>query len=58
MTMDIERKVGASGEGVRLVSGVARLGGACVGCAGCRGLCAELIELLTLPDAVLRDSAA
>lgn len=25
----------------------------CVGCSGCTGLCAALIDLLTVPDAVL-----
>lgn len=28
--------------------------GACIGCSDCRGLCAELIEALALPEAVAR----
>lgn len=26
----------------------------CIGCTQCHGLCAELIEALTLPDAILK----
>lgn len=31
------------------------LRGPCIGCKGCEGVCAELIEALTLPDAILKD---
>lgn len=32
---------------------LAALNGPCVGCADCKGLCAPLIDALTLPDLVL-----
>ena len=32
---------------------IAALQSGCVGCKNCRGLCAELVELLSLPEAVL-----
>ena len=32
---------------------IADLRRGCVGCKNCRGLCAELVELLSLPEAVL-----
>ena len=37
-----------------LVAQVATLKGPCVGCPGCTGLCRELIELMTVPEAVLK----
>ena len=29
----------------------------CVGCTNCRGVCAALIEAMTVPDAILRSRA-
>lgn len=29
---------------------------ACIGCRGCTGICAALVELLSVPDAVLGTS--
>lgn len=31
--------------------------GSCIGCAGCQGLCQEIIDLAVLPDIVLKQSA-
>jgi len=29
------------------------LNGPCIGCDGCQGICAELIETLTVPEVIL-----
>lgn len=36
-----------------LAQELAGLNGPCVGCKDCKGLCAELIEALVLPDMIL-----
>ena len=41
----------------RLSHRLAGLNGMCIGCKGCQGLCASLIELLMLPEAVLKNKA-
>ena len=38
----------------KIATDIPRLKGPCVACADCKGLCAELIEVMTLPDAVVR----
>lgn len=37
-----------------LAGRLARVRSTCVGCQDCRGLCRELVDLLTLPDVVLK----
>jgi len=54
--MDIERKVGHAPKTSEAGQVVATLPGPCVGCADCRGLCWEFLELLTLPKAVVRET--
>jgi hypothetical protein len=44
-TTDITREIGA-------------LQGRCMGCIGCTGSCLALIEMMTLPDAILRREVA
>ena len=51
--MEIKRISGYAPQTVQLGQDIARLHGQCVGCTECKGLCRELIELLTVPGAVL-----
>jgi heterodisulfide reductase subunit C len=44
-TTDITREIGA-------------LQGRCMGCPGCTGSCLALIEMMTLPDSILRREVA
>ena len=32
---------------------ISGMNGPCIGCSNCRGLCAELIEAITLPETIL-----
>lgn len=51
--MEIERKAGAAPRTVALADRLAAVNGPCVGCRNCRGLCAAMIEAMTLPDIIL-----
>ena len=51
--MQVLRSTGEAPKSGQVMQEVVSLAGPCVGCTRCRGLCAELLELLTLPDAVL-----
>ncbi len=51
--MQVTRSTGEAPKAGQVMQEVVSLAGPCVGCTRCRGLCAELLELLTLPDAVL-----
>ena len=37
---------------------LATLQGPCIGCTGCQGVCAALIQAMTLPEIILRDRSA
>ncbi len=50
--MQINRKIGYAPKTVAAGREIAAISG-CVGCDGCKGLCVALVELMTLPDAVL-----
>ena len=54
--MQIERKVGHAPKVVSAGQMAVSLGETCVGCEGCRGLCREFLEMLTLPEAIVRKS--
>lgn len=51
--MTIDRKTGHAPLTDQLVHEAATMRGRCLGCPGCTGLCAALIEAMTLPDAIL-----
>lgn len=51
--MDVQRITGHAPRTVKVSYQIARLQGQCVGCTECKGLCRELIEMMTVPDAVL-----
>ncbi len=51
--MHVTRSAGDAPKSGQVMQEVVALAGPCVGCTRCRGLCAELLELLSLPDAVL-----
>jgi hypothetical protein len=51
--MQIERLVGHAPQVTKVGRDIFKIKGPCVGCADCGGLCAALLELMTLPDAVL-----
>ncbi len=52
--MQVERKIAYAPRTTEVGQKIARLHETCVGCAGCRGICRDFIELLTIPEAVLR----
>ena len=51
--MRIDRTIAPAARAEALGGEVARVP-RCLDCPGCRGLCAALIEMTTLPDAVIR----
>lgn len=51
--MKIDREIGSAPKTVQLGQQIASMREPCVGCEGCKGLCAALIEMVTLPDAIL-----
>ncbi len=55
MSITITRSQAGSERTEALGRRIARLGAPCVGCADCRGLCHELIEVLVVPEVVLGD---
>lgn len=51
----------AAGRAPRITDTTREIGalqGPCMGCPGCTGPCLALIEMMTLPDAVLRREVA
>ncbi len=57
--MQIERRVMESPEAARVGQAIAGIKGPCIGCTSCRGLCQALIDMASLPEAVLnRDRPA
>ena len=52
--MQIDRKTGFAPRSRELGATLSGLKSGCVGCADCRGLCAELIEALVVPEIVLK----
>ena len=52
--MQVERKIAYAPRTTEVGRKIVLLRETCVGCIGCRGLCREFLELLTLPEAVLR----
>ena len=53
MGLNITRSRGETRRSEELAAQVAGLGAPCVGCSNCRGLCAELLEAMVLPDIIL-----
>ncbi len=56
MGMNVTRSRGETTRCDALAGRIAVLNVPCVGCRDCRGLCAELIEALVLPDVILSDT--
>jgi hypothetical protein len=56
--MDVSRQIGEAPRTAEVARRVAALRGGCLGCERCRGLCLALIEILTLPEAVLKEAEA
>ena len=54
--MQIDRHAGHAPASHTVARQVSMLRGPCLECSNCRGLCHELIEMLTLPRAVLKVS--
>ncbi|WP_428926875.1 hypothetical protein [Marinibacterium sp. SX1] len=52
--MKIDRSFVPSPRSQELLAKLDDIHGPCLGCADCNGFCAELIEALMLPDAVIR----
>ena len=56
VVMEVERKIGHAPKTSEVGRNAVALNGPCVGCENCRGLCWEFLELLTLPEAVVREN--
>ncbi len=56
--MKIDREIAFAPRTRALGRDVAALNEPCIGCDDCQGICAALIEAMTLPDAVLRKGRA
>jgi hypothetical protein len=54
--MQIDRQVANAPRTAEIGNSVSALGGTCVGCTNCRGLCQALIEVMTFPDVILNRS--
>lgn len=51
--MQVDRRAGHAPKTAQLARDVSLMRGPCVGCEDCRGLCAALLEAITVPDIVL-----
>ncbi len=54
--MKMEQKVGHAPRTTAIGQSLVAHQGPCIGCDGCQGLCSVLIEMISMPDAVLKDS--
>lgn len=54
--MQIERQIANAPRTNAVGAAVVGLGGTCVDCTNCRGLCQALIEVMTFPDVILNRS--
>lgn len=52
--MEIERRIAHAPRVAELARACAALTGPCIGCTGCKGLCAALIEVVALPEIILK----
>lgn len=52
--MRIDRNIGHAPRTVAVGQKLIEASGRCVGCTECEGLCKELIEVLVLPEVVLK----
>ena len=51
--METERKVGHAPRTQAIGEELTTIQGPCIGCKGCTGLCAVLLEAMSVPDVVL-----
>ena len=51
--MQIDRHVGHAPRSEEIGRELVALDGPCIGCKNCKGMCAALMQLLSLPEAVL-----
>ena len=56
--MKTERRIAYAPHVAVLSRDLAALRGPCLGCTGCKGLCATLIDALVIPDLVLAPARA
>ncbi len=56
--MDIERVAGFAPRTRALGESLVQLNEPCVGCKECRGVCHALLDLMSLPDLVLKGAPA
>ena len=52
--MNMEQKIGYAPKTQAIGQSLTEHQGPCIGCDGCQGLCATLLEMMSVPDAVLR----
>ena len=51
--MIVDRKIATAPRTEALAHDVAGLADPCIGCEGCRGVCAAMIDAMVLPDLIL-----
>lgn len=51
--MDMQRKIGHAPKTQAIGQQLTTIQGPCIGCKGCTGLCAALLEAISVPDVVL-----
>jgi len=51
--MQVDRRAGHAPRTTQLAKDVSQTRGPCIGCDDCKGLCAALLDALTVPDIVL-----
>ena len=56
--MTTQRQIAFAPRTRALGQDMAALHGPCIGCTGCQGICAALIEAMTLPEIILRKGRA
>ena len=56
--MQTNRKIAHAPRSQALAKDLSMMPDPCVGCEGCQGVCAALIDAMLLPEIILRDRAA
>jgi hypothetical protein len=54
--MEVERQIANAPKTTAVGVAVSEMGGNCIGCTNCRGLCQALIEVMSFPEVVLNRS--
>ncbi|MBR9652437.1 hypothetical protein [Thalassovita aquimarina] len=56
--MEAQRLSGYAPRTAEIGQQLIKMDGPCIGCTGCQGLCRVLIDMMTVPDALLKRESA